>query len=87
MKFTSSSAAKTFYEAHIVPDRRTERKQHTVSVNLPIQLPYRSYELGNGTTSLNRSVRAADLNRDGMISLKEARTFEAKRVKQDNETR
>ena len=71
IRFTSATAAQTFYEAYLAAGIP---KGHGV-VSLSIPLPYSHRTIATGNVQLNAAAKSADSDRNGTVTGKEAHAY------------
>jgi hypothetical protein len=77
MKFSSSEAARIFYETHIIPPRERTGENNRV-LDISVGLPYSHRMVPSEHKKLNASFRRADSNCNGTVTLNEAQAYAAK---------
>lgn len=80
IRFSSTAAAQTFYDAYASIDRPQVRdgRFHSIKVYAGLVSPYSQHTKTTENIGFNAAVQRADANRNGTITEKEARAYAAK---------
>ena len=74
--FSSSQAASSFYEKHMkVDSKNVSEEKSEDSVLFSVYPPFERKHLSSPAIRLNKSIDEADIDKNGVISMKEAQSF------------